>query len=505
MALVTREAIRVLDDRLTLAQVVTSLAHRQVAAVALLGDADADAVAEADARRLPLLQLPAGVPLYELEQRLSRHIAEQRAVLYSKGLELQRRLADLSTSGRGMPALLRCLAETTGRVVVLAAPDWRVVETASVGQSLPTELVAELLAHAGAKRPGPLVSTGAEVPIVRGEHGALAVLTAGLVVRSRTAGALALIGPRDEVADLDRVALARASVVCVMEMAKQDAVVEAEHRLRGDLVAELIEAVNGNEPQLLARAQHLGYDLQRPHVALVVNLEQLVSANSTDGGRTSSAPCPGDLLRLATRLMQAEQCEAPAALREDELVVFVALASPHDVQAALRLASALLADDRCGAQLAVGLGRSYPGVIGLGESYREAAQAAIIGRQLFGPGRLVTFQELGAHRLLYALRNQPELAAFHDETLGALLEYDRRNGTEFLRTLEAYFAHGANLKATADALYLHRNSLSYRLRRISEVTGYNLDDLEARFRLQLALKARPLLRAPAAGGPGLRG
>ncbi len=55
------------------------------------------------------------------------------------------------------------------------------------------------------------------------------------------------------------------------------------------------------------------------------------------------------------------------------------------------------------------------------------------------------------------------------------------------------FANGTNLQATADALYLHRNSLAYRLRRIEEVCGIDLDDIEDRFRLQLALKGRRML------------
>src|SRR6185369_5391568 len=102
---------------------------------------------------------------------------------------------------------------------------------------------------------------------------------------------------------------------------------------------------------------------------------------------------------------------------------------------------------------------------------------------------------LGVYRLLYAFRQSNELSAFCEETLAPLAEYDAKNGTSLVDTLDVFFRCDASLRSAADALYLHRNSLAYRLRRISEITGLNLDNLEDRFRLQLALKGRRLVRA----------
>jgi purine catabolism regulator len=60
-------------------------------------------------------------------------------------------------------------------------------------------------------------------------------------------------------------------------------------------------------------------------------------------------------------------------------------------------------------------------------------------------------------------------------------------------TLEAFFAHHGNVSQAAESLYLHRNSLLYRLERIGEISGLDLDDADDRFSLQLALKLRPLM------------
>jgi PucR family transcriptional regulator, purine catabolism regulatory protein len=102
------------------------------------------------------------------------------------------------------------------------------------------------------------------------------------------------------------------------------------------------------------------------------------------------------------------------------------------------------------------------------------------------------YEQMGLYRLLTELRGRDELARFYDETLGDLVRYDRAHGTELVRTLEAFFAENANASRTARVLYVHRNTLNYRLQRIVDITGLDLNDAEARLAFQLALKVHHL-------------
>ena len=67
--------------------------------------------------------------------------------------------------------------------------------------------------------------------------------------------------------------------------------------------------------------------------------------------------------------------------------------------------------------------------------------------------------------------------------------YDRKHSSDLIRTLRVYFAANANASEAADRLYLHRNSLPYRLARVQELTGLDLKDYRARLALQLGLLA----------------
>ena len=89
-------------------------------------------------------------------------------------------------------------------------------------------------------------------------------------------------------------------------------------------------------------------------------------------------------------------------------------------------------------------------------------------------------------RLLRELARSPDLAPF-EELVRPLVEHDRERRSDLVRTLRAYFAAGANASEAADRMFLHRNSMLYRLARIQGLTGLDLKDSGARLALQLGL------------------
>ena len=87
------------------------------------------------------------------------------------------------------------------------------------------------------------------------------------------------------------------------------------------------------------------------------------------------------------------------------------------------------------------------------------------------------------------LARSPDLKPFR-ELIEPLIAYDdRRRRGDLVRTLSVFFASKANVSDTADRLFLHRNSVLYRLARIQELTGLDLRDPRARLALQLGLLA----------------
>jgi DNA-binding PucR family transcriptional regulator len=95
---------------------------------------------------------------------------------------------------------------------------------------------------------------------------------------------------------------------------------------------------------------------------------------------------------------------------------------------------------------------------------------------------------LDARVLLRKLARSPDLAPFR-ELIEPLAQHDRERASFLIRTLRAYFASGESASEAAERLFLHRNSVPYRLDRISELTGLDWRDPQARLALKLGLMA----------------
>jgi len=91
-------------------------------------------------------------------------------------------------------------------------------------------------------------------------------------------------------------------------------------------------------------------------------------------------------------------------------------------------------------------------------------------------------------RLLRELARGGALEPFR-ALISPLMEHDRTRGSDLVRTLKTYFAAGANASEAADRLFLHRNSMLYRLERIQKLTGLDLKDHRVALALQLGLLA----------------
>jgi DNA-binding PucR family transcriptional regulator len=110
-----------------------------------------------------------------------------------------------------------------------------------------------------------------------------------------------------------------------------------------------------------------------------------------------------------------------------------------------------------------------------------------IGRSFGLTGALST-QDFGPLPMLVSAADVGDVRSFVRESIGAVAEHDRENGTPYLATLSAYLEEGCRSQACADRLGLHVTTLRYRLSRIQELFGIDVETAERRFSVELALR-----------------
>lgn len=101
-------------------------------------------------------------------------------------------------------------------------------------------------------------------------------------------------------------------------------------------------------------------------------------------------------------------------------------------------------------------------------------------------GAVAAYSDLGIHRLLLRVPNVSDLWTFAEEVLGALSEDERSTGINYLQTLSVYFEENGSPRRAAERLHLHPNTVTYRLRRIEELTGISLSVHRDRLMAEIA-------------------
>jgi purine catabolism regulator len=249
----------------------------------------------------------------------------------------------------------------------------------------------------------------------------------------------------------------------------------ARTALVNDLVMERI--TSGRE--LRRRARALGVDLGRDPLCVVV-LEPLTPAKTSAKGRIRQR---NQAAKRLSNALDAAGARALVASEGERVVAVVAVPVRVDVremassltQPTVRVGVSALADTD-------GLLRAYQQAV---DAVHHAAQRLPSG----GAGAAVAYGDLGLSVLLDRLAEGPELGRFFEAELGPLIEHDRAHGAHLVATLQALLAENLSKTAAARRLGVERRTVYYRVERITEILGRDLDSSETRLRLELALRA----------------
>lgn len=458
---------------------IHSLSTRGAIGAAILGLAPRGAIETAASNNLVLVELPKATDPRALYERALETLGRNTSEIYA-------RLTQMFVEGFGLDDVAAELADITHKIVLIQDKRLRpIAASVPTDFAAPWEKIKEELANPTAL-PESLRDRkrAAQSPqAIRQEMSlSFARLAAPIVAKGMARGFISFVAPSAAFDDFDSRLIERGAAACALEMAKAKAVREVEKRVHGDFVDAII-AGNLTREEASHWAERIGFPETGSYAAISL------------AWASAEHPTWRRLETIVSGELRPKSVRAHARAREDEIVIFVALDAARGADAARKLADRI---DRQTygefpqARLGMGLGRVVNDLLALRESHRQAAQARSMATRLAEP-HLLYFGDLSVYRLLFQLEQSPELESFCNEILGTLIEYDRAEKSNLVETLTAYFAHRGNLTQTARTLHLHRNSLLYRIRRIREITHWDLTNPETRLAAQLALRAYRLV------------
>jgi PucR family transcriptional regulator, purine catabolism regulatory protein len=290
----------------------------------------------------------------------------------------------------------------------------------------------------------------------------------------------------------DFTAIQQAGEAAAAILARQREVARKQAAMRAEFLEDVIHGRIMAPETMRTLARNLEWDIDRVRQALVVvidHFEHFRLRQAEEGNR----PLQRAREKLAEIARLAVMAVDPAAVvrqRGSGLVVLCTTTSSASARkaAALRLAERIVqrvAENIPDMTVTVGIGRDFPSFEHVVESFRQAELAVRLGAALWGGNRAIHYDDLGVHRLLFAMREQDEMIT---PALARLLNHDAQHKTEYVRTLAAYFASMGRLRTAATQLGIHRNTLEYRMARIQEVAATDLDNPDNRLAMELGIQ-----------------
>lgn len=418
-------------------------------------------------------------PVQESEQLLLRLLAQQLGIAIAnadshareraiagelgmvnlrleRSLAIHNRLTQAEVEGRGMGGIAEIVHELSGYPVVIEDSRGQRLASAGLGPANPEEQVSDWGPDLGE------LVRNHPAPVRLGDRLAAACGTFG-----ETFAVLALLDPSGRAGEEERMALEHGATVLALELSRLQSVLEAESRLGGDLLEEMLLGTDDERARM--RTQILGYDLGLQQRVGVVDYPKSVSKD--------------EAFHAVRRAAQSLGARPLIGSRRDTVVVLTdASLSWQSLRVEI---DAELGREGC----RIGVGGGCNQAADVPRSYREAQLAL----QLIASGppgsSVVSFDDLGVFEMLADVKDPDTIHRFVRRWLGALLDYDEIRGAELVLTLSAYLEGGQNYGHAAHTLGVHRNTLRYRLRRVTEISGHDLGDPDVQFNLQLASRA----------------
>ncbi len=446
----------------------------------------------------PILTLPWEVPFVEVTQAIHEQIVSEQYRLIAESLYIHKQLTNLVLEGKGFEDLVATLANLLNRSVTIEDASLRVLAHASPGlvdemrrrsisegqtpQELVDYLEAKGLFASLRREPKPHY-----VPSIPEMGMTLERLIAPILVGAQLFGYVWIIATEGSLTELDFITIERVATVAALTFTRQQAIFEAEQRLKANLLDNLLDLDPYYDIRRLTDTlRQLG--IQRGYHLLI--LEASTQASET----TIQDPLQTPRMAQAIERVTVEYgAQSTVIQRSQRLIVLLGIPEP---QRAANLANSILElFQNQNVMVVGGLSSVSNEASGLRRCYKEASEALRLGSAMsIRQPQVWRFGDLG---LLHWLSNlPPEILAANRyySVVRAIYAEDLAHGSNLLITIETLLEKQGNKQKAAQALFIHRNTLSQRLTKISDIWGIDLDDSFTLINLHIAIKEWRLSR-----------
>lgn len=432
-------------------------------------------IEESNKYSLPIIEVTNELTYIDIIVQVMNNIINQHTIVQQNFDQVNHMLNEVAVNAKGMNELVESISYLTKNFITVES-EYSYIDVPDVPfkyQSLTKKQKEKLIVT---KRPTKLVR--------KCNNREMDCVVAPVFLDRELCGNITSWGFHGDQFELDQAILERASSLITQEFVRLKVQFDIEQQYKDEYLRDLLQNHQLNEGDLVERGSKHNFFTDKYHVCLAFIFEDTDKINRDKISRALST------IEVEARKIQNNVF---VGYYNKHIVTIYSMEKEDSLDnAALifniqKLHKGMTNIENIDSDFHIGIGRSYKGLKGLRKSYNEATKAAKLGKTILNHS-VIHYNNLGLFQLLSNFDNDHELGIFYDETIHRIHKYNQESDLDLINTLMVYFKNNESLTKTANELFIHVNTLKYRIKKINQISGYDLNNSEEKLQLYLGLK-----------------
>ncbi|TLS38399.1 PucR family transcriptional regulator [Pseudalkalibacillus caeni] len=421
----------------------------------------------------PVIEISKEVTFSEITKVIHKYIMNKQFEKIHFSERLYKQLTDIALKGQGIQLITSTISELIGQQLKVYDHNTNELFTSAQGPfSIDSEIIFNLI-YSFKEEFDRGISTYKSIKLDEGY-----LFIAPIRSKQQVYGYFVALKSQP-FNEFEEIAIQHASTICALEFIKISSLKEKEDKLQADFVEQLLTGDEKDALEIYSKGEALGYKIGTYETCV-----SIVSINDYIDVKKKEPETDVKVLQLMLKRLKENGLNVLFKLFSDKYVLLISNPHPHRVSLAkVFKAISQAAKSNYQVTLSTAIGNYYKEFIDYKRSYREAQETLSIIDSVWKKEKCLHYNDLGLYKLLLPLLDQsPEiLCDFYKRTLGELLKHP-----DLLETLIVYMKKMKSNDA-ADALFIHRHTLKYRINKIESMINRDLLDFNDRLEVELAL------------------
>lgn len=486
-------------DKEAMEQFVPNLAKLGLAGVAIkagryIDEIPSYMIKQGNDLGIPILKLPSNANF----SILTNDILTQLLGMKTRELEFREsisgKLHTLLLSGADIKDLVDYVSVITEMDIVIVSQQLTVIDTSIDRQNSSVIILKEHFAESGARKELPQNDES----LIKVDHKSYAkeqLILHPIDAGDKLLGYIILLNNADlkeKQNEYLSVIIEQAVILLAFLLQNRQALLQKERNYLDNFIRDIINQQYESQSDLIQKAKVFKWNYHFPNIIMLLDSKE----ESPDKRLSSYYKIldSGIITEEMSRHLEVPKENCKVALYESHIICFISVAFITGLYEKLeKVGEVLVRRVRHFGDSRISFSNKYYSSNEIRNAYEEANLVQSIYKDVSSSGEFIKFyKDLGMYKLFHLIEDKESLKLFVEEKLGAVLESDESSDMELVKTLQTLIKHNMNLKKSANSLFIHYNSLRYRVNKLKEL-GVKLDDGNEVAELAIACQLRTYL------------